>query len=89
MAIKDRSISPWGFIGVGAMVAVLFPYGASGLVAPPWAVASLLVAWLAMFVVTCLWFMPHPKRTLVMPIVAAVVWYSTITAGAVFLDWTA
>lgn len=89
VAIKDRRISPWGFVGLAGMVAMLFLYAASGLLAPYWAVGVLLVLWLLMLVVTCRWFMPHPKRTLVMPVVAFVVWIGAISAGGVFLDWTA
>lgn len=89
MAIKDRRISPWGFVGVAGMVAMFFPYAASGLVAPYWAVAVLLVVWLVLMVVTCRWFMPHPQRTLVMPVVAFAVWIAAIGAGATFLDWSA
>jgi hypothetical protein len=33
--------------------------------------------------------MPHPRRTLVMPVVAVAVWIGTISAGAALLDWTA
>jgi hypothetical protein len=90
VAIKDdRRVSPWGFVGLIGMVAAFFPYAASGLVAPYWAVALLLVVWLVMFVVTCRWFVPHPKRTLVMPVIAFVLWFAAITAGGLFLDWTA
>ena len=89
MAIVDRRISPWGFVGLAGIVAMFFPYAASGLVAPPWAVGVLLAIWVVMLVVTCRWFMPHPKRTLVMPVVAFVVWIAAISAGGVFLDWTA
>jgi len=89
VAIKDRSVSVWGFVGVIGMVASFFLYAASGLVAPYWAVGVLLVVWLVMFVTTCRWFMPHPKRTLVMPVLAVVIWFGSITAGGVFLDWTA
>jgi hypothetical protein len=89
MAIRDRRVSPWGFVGLCGMVAVFFLYAASGLVAPYWAVGVLLVLWLVMFVVTCRWFMPYPKRTLVMPVVAFVVWIGAISAGGAFLDWTA
>ena len=45
--------------------------------------------WLVMFVVTCRWFMPHPRRTLVMPVFAFVFWFAAISAGGVFLDWSA
>jgi len=89
VAIKNRRISPWGFVGVAGMVAMFFPYAASGLVAPYWAVGVLLVVWLVLTVVTCRWFMPHPRRTLVMPVVAFAVWIGTISAGGAFLDWTA
>jgi hypothetical protein len=89
LAIQHRRISPWGFVGVAGMVAMFFPYAASGLVAPYWAVAVLLVVWLVLMVVTCRWFMPHPQRTLVMPVVALIVWFGAVTAGGIFLDWTA
>jgi hypothetical protein len=89
VAIEDRSISPWGFVGLIGVVAAFFPYAASGLVAPYWAVGVLLVIWLVMFVVTCRWFMPHPRRTVVMAVVAFVFWYAAVTAGAFFLDWSA
>jgi hypothetical protein len=89
VAIEQRRISPWGFVGVAGMVALFFPYAASGLVAPYWAVGVLLAVWLVLMVVTCRWFMPHPKRTLVMPVVALVVWFGAVSAGGAFLDWTA
>ena len=82
-------MSPWGFVGVAGMVAAFFLYAASGLVAPYWAVGVLLLVWLVMFVVTCRWFMPHPRRTLVMPVLAFALWFGAITAGSVLLDWTA
>ena len=89
MAIEKRGVSPWGFVGLVGMVAAFFPYAASGLVAPYWAVGVLVVVWLVMFVITCRWFMPHPKRTLVMPVIAIALWFGAISAGAFFLDWTA
>jgi hypothetical protein len=89
VAIERRRISPWGFVGVAGMVAMFFPYAASGLVAPYWAVGVLLVVWLVLMVVTCRWFMSHPRRTLVMPVVALAVWFGAISAGGALLDWTA
>jgi len=89
VAIKDRSVSVWGFVGLIGMVAAFFPYAVSGLVAPFWAVGVLLAIWLVMFVVTCRWFMPHPRRTVAMAVFAFVFWFAAVSAGGVFLDWTA
>ena len=89
MAIQDRRISPWGFVGVGGMVVMFFLYAASGLLAPYWAVGVLLVVWLVMLVITCRWFMTYPKRTLLMPPLAFAIWFGTITLGGALLDWTA
>ena len=82
-------VSPWPFVGMAGMAAAFFLYAASGLVAPYWAVGVLLVVWLVMLVITCRWFMPYPKRTLVMPPLAFAIWIGAITLGGVFLDWTA
>ena len=89
MAIRDRRVSPWGFVGVAGMVAMFFPYAASGLVAPYWAVGVLLVVWLALMVVTCRWFMPHPRRTLLMAPLALAIWLGAISLGGLLLDWSA
>ena len=42
-----------------------------------------------LFVVATRWWTPHPKRTLLLPLVAIVVWFGVITLGEVLLDWTA
>jgi prepilin signal peptidase PulO-like enzyme (type II secretory pathway) len=88
--IQSRNaISPWPFIGMVAMAATLFLYGVSGLVAPWWGVVGLLVFWLVLFVIACRWWTPHPKRMLILPVIAVVVWFGTLTAGGAWLDWTA
>jgi hypothetical protein len=48
-----------------------------------------MFVWLALFVTACRWWTPHPKRLLVLPVVAVVFWFVTITAGATWLGWTA
>ena len=88
-AIRDRSVSPWGFVGVAGMVAMFFPYATSGLVAPFWAVGVLLVLWLAMLVVTVPVVRSAPQAHAGDARVAFVVWIGLITAGSAFLDWTA
>jgi hypothetical protein len=89
MAIQQRRVPPWGFVGLSGMVAVFFLYAASGLVAPWWAVGALLLLWLVMLVMTCRWFVTYPKRTLLMPVIAFLVWLGAISAGGAFLGWTA
>ena len=37
---------------------------------------------------TCRWWTPHPKRTLVLPLVAVVVWFAVLSAGGRCFDWT-
>ena len=74
---------------MGGMAVVFFPYVVSGLVAPYWAVLVLLAFWAALLVVAFRWWTPHPKRLLVLPLVAAVVWFAAVTAGNYILDWTA
>lgn len=81
--------SPWPFVGMAGMAGAFFVYAASGLLAPWWAVALLLVLWLVLFVVACSWFTPHPKRVAVIPVVAFALWFCIIVAGGAWLDWTA
>lgn len=82
-----RRSGPW--IGMAGMFCVLWLYGASGLVAPAWAVVLLIVLWLVQFVLACRWFNRRPYAVLVLPVVALLLWFGAISAGAAFLGWTA
>ena len=79
---------------IGAAVAmlamlVIAPFFLSaGLMAPLWAIVGLVVVWLALFVLGCMWFRRHPLRTLPLPVIAALVWYGTMSAGETWLGWT-
>jgi hypothetical protein len=81
--------SPWPFVGMAGMAAVFFLYGASGLVVPIWALTLLIFVWLVLFVTACRWWTPHPKRVMVLPVVALVVLFVVVAAGASWLDWQA
>jgi hypothetical protein len=74
---------------MAGMACALFLYGASGLVAPWWAVVLLLVVWLVLFAVACAWWNPHPRWVPGVAVVAVVLWFAAITAGGAFLGWTA
>lgn len=84
-----RAISPWPFVGMGLMAASLFLYGASGLLAPAWAVVVLIVVWLVLFVLCCRWWTPHPTRLPWVAVLAVVLWFAALTAGGAFLGWSA
>ena len=77
------------FIGMIGMACALFLVLASGLVAPWWAVALLTLVWVVLFVLAVRWFLHHPWRVAALPVVMAVVWFVSVTAGAHFLDWNA
>jgi hypothetical protein len=61
-------------------------YLASGLVAPLWGVALLMLIWLALAV----WGYRNRHRPLVLlvPVVAAVAWFVILTAGETLFGWT-
>lgn len=60
----------------------------TGLIAPPWAAATLITVWIGMG--WLLWRWRHtPIRALLVPVVTAAIWFAAITAGDVWLGWTA
>jgi hypothetical protein len=71
------------------MAGCFFLYAVSGLLAPWYGVVFLLAIWLVLFVVACRWWTPHPKLTLVLPVVAVVIWFAVLILGEALLDWTA
>lgn len=60
----------------------------SGLIAPAWAVATLVLLWLVAAVV--LWRVRRrPIVALLVPLVTAGLWWAAVTAGDTWLGWTA
>jgi hypothetical protein len=86
---RPKAVSPWPFVGMAGLACTFFLYAASGLVAPAWAVAVLLLAWLVMLVVACVWWTPHPGRLPFLALFSVVVWFAAVTAGGAWLGWTA
>ena len=85
---------PWwqwllGWLGFAAMLATLVFYAASGLLAPGWAVALLLIIWLALLIVAIrLLRRRRPLLVLLTPVAAYLIWLAALTAGEKWLGWT-
>ena len=81
-------VSPWGFVGMGAMACVLFlDLGTAG-VAPWWVTLLFVLLWLLLLLVATRWFLPHPRRVPLLPLVAFLVWLATIVLGTTQLGWS-
>jgi hypothetical protein len=90
LAIPQRhQASPWPFVAMIGMAGCFFLYAVSGLLAPWYGVVLLMAIWLVLFVVATRWWTPHPARTLILPVIALVVWIGVLTAGEALFGWTA
>jgi hypothetical protein len=78
-----------GAIGLLAHLAMLVWYAASGLVAPGWAVALLLLVWAALLGFGIWLWIRRPAFVPLVPVAAAAIWFGAISAGEAFLNWTA
>ncbi len=67
----------------------IFPYLASGLVAPLWGIAVLYAGWLLGLWLTVSLFRRRSAWALAMPVAAIVFWWVVITIGESAFDWTA
>ncbi len=71
------------------LVTGVFPYLASGLVAPLWGIAVLWVGWLVGLWLTIRLFRARSPWTLAMPVAAVAFWWVVIALGENLFDWTA
>ncbi|MFW5469986.1 hypothetical protein ACOCJ4_08080 [Knoellia sp. CPCC 206435] len=76
-------------LGVLGLLAVLPFYISSGLAAPFWAIVVLLVFWAALVLCAVRWFRTRPWLVLVLPLVAAAVWWASMMLGEQLLGWQA
>jgi hypothetical protein len=67
----------------------VFPYLASGLVAPFWGIAVLYAGWLLGLWLTIRLFRGGSAWALAMPIVAVAFWWLVVTLGESLFGWTA
>lgn len=66
----------------------LWPYAISGLVAPGWGVAGLLVVWALLGVVAFALHRRWGAVSALVPLVAVVLWFGLVTLGEALLGWT-
>jgi hypothetical protein len=87
VAITAGRVGSW--VGLAAHLCLLPFYGASGLVAPLWAIIALFAVWLALLGV-CLWAVrARSAWGLLVPVLAVGVWLGGVSAGEALLGWTA
>ena len=78
-----------GGLALAALAGMSIFFFAAGLMAPLWAVIVFSAIWLIMFILGCLWIRRHPLRVLILPVIAAGIWFGGMTAGEQLLGWTA
>jgi hypothetical protein len=83
-----RRVPEWLALGLHVLVG-LFPYSASGLMAPPYGLAILAAIWIALFVVLWRWRPANAWLTLLVPVGAVALWYLVMQLGDSVLGWTA
>jgi hypothetical protein len=77
-----------GGLALAALLAMSIWFFATGLMAPLWAVIGFIAVWAALVVLGVVWIRRHPWRVLVLPVIAAVVLFGGLRAGAALLGWT-
>jgi hypothetical protein len=75
------------FIGMAGMAMMLFVILASGTVMPWWAIAALTVMWLAGLVRGTRWFLVHPTRVLLLPVLMCALWLGVLMGGVLLFGW--
>lgn len=84
---RPSDVSPWPFIGMGALACVLFLDGAAALFAPWWVVTLLVLTWVVLFVEACRSWTPLATRPAVLAGVGFAIWLVVAVAGGIWLDW--
>jgi len=82
---RVEKVSPWGFVGMGALACLLFLDLASLLVSPWWAVLVLVLVWLVIFARACRWFEPAPRKVAGAAAGGFVLWVLVQIVGGLWL----
>ncbi len=84
---RQQKVSPWGFVGMGAMACALFLFLGTANVAPWWVTMLFVALWFVLFFLAMRWFLPRPRWVPWLPAVAFVVWLPVIVIGTRYLGW--
>lgn len=87
LGIKGPKLSPWPFLGMAAMAALLFMFAASEAFLPWYAVAFLLVAWAILFIQACKRFTATSQAPVWIAAIGVVVWLIVSVGGASLFGW--
>ena len=71
------------------LVVGVFPYAASGLLAPLYGIALVYVGWFALLILALKWWNPKPYWVLLVPVAALAWWFALMSLGGLVLGWTA
>jgi hypothetical protein len=77
-----------GWVGLAAHLALFIWYAASGLVAPGWAVAVLLLVWAGFLALAIRLLVIRPLFVPLVPLTALLFWIMAISMGEAYLNWT-
>jgi hypothetical protein len=86
--VARSKVSPWGFVGMGALACVLFIDLGTADIAPWWVTLLFVLLWLVLLVIGTRWFVPRPRRVPLLALVGFVVWLVTILFGILQLGWS-
>ena len=77
-----------GGLALAGLLAMSIWFFATGLTAPLWAVIGFIAVWAVLVVLGFVWIRRHPWRVLLLPVVAAIILFGGLRAGATLLGWT-
>ncbi|NYG60748.1 hypothetical protein BJ980_003671 [Nocardioides daedukensis] len=84
MRVREK-VSPWPFVGMGALACAFFLYAAAWTFAPWWVVVLNLVVWLVAFVVATRWWTPRPMAVAVLGGGVIAWWFVVYLGGGLYL----
>lgn len=71
------------------LVIGVFPYAATGLLAPIYGIAIVYIGWFALLFLALKWWNPTPYRVLLIPVLDLAWWFGFLTLGELVFGWTA